>query len=310
MLLEMPAAAIRTAKLSKDYGLGHGLFDLDLEVSPKEVFGYLGPNGAGKSTTIRCLMGSIRPTAGSAHIFGLDCQRDSVAVKRKVGYMPGDMPQFGSLRGKEVIAYLGGLRGGADPEIVRSIAERFDLDLGRRFREYSSGNKKKLGILVAFMHRPDLLILDEPTGGLDPLNQQEFYKLLRETRDAGATTFLSSHILSEVENVCDRVGIIRAGRLVKVADLDEIHSIRLHRIELEFAPGAEVPESAIRSAAGVEDVVIGDHHVTCTVKGTFDPLLKALNGTTVTNLVSHEPSLEEIFLTYYRPDAPSEALAR
>jgi ABC-2 type transport system ATP-binding protein len=308
MLLEMPAAAVRTAKLSKDYGLGHGLFDLDLEVSPQEVFGYLGPNGAGKSTTIRCLMGSIRPTAGSAHIFGLDCQRDSVAVKRKVGYMPGDMPQFGSLRGKEVIAYLGGLRGGADPDVVRSIAERFDLDLGRRFREYSSGNKKKLGILVAFMHRPDLLILDEPTGGLDPLNQQEFYKLLRETRDAGATIFLSSHILSEVENVCDRVGIIRAGRLVKVADLDEIHRIRLHRIELEFAPGTAVPESAIRSAAGVEEVVIGDHHVTCTVKGAFDPLLKALNGTTVTNLVSHEPSLEEVFLTYYRPDAPSEAV--
>ena len=306
----MAVTAIRTSKLSKDYGLGRGLFELDLEVTPQEVFGYLGPNGAGKSTTIRCLMGLIRPTAGSAHIFGLDCQRDSVAVKRKVGYMPGDMPQFGSLRGKEVVAYLGGLRGGADPKIVRNIAERFDLDLGRRFREYSSGNKKKLGIVLAFMHRPQLLILDEPTGGLDPLNQQEFYKLLGETRDAGATTFLSSHILSEVEHVCDRVGIIRSGRLVKVADLDEIHRIRLHRLELEIAPASEVPEAAIRSAAGVEDVVIGDHTVTCTVRGTFDPLLKALNGVIVTNLVSHEPSLEEIFLTYYRPDAPSEAIVR
>jgi ABC-2 type transport system ATP-binding protein len=304
----MPPAAIRTSKLSKDYGLGHGLFDLDLEVLPQEVFGYLGPNGAGKSTTIRCLMGLIRPTLGSAYIFGLDCQRDSVAVKRKVGYMPGDMPQFGSMRGKEVIAYLGGLRGGADPKIVRNVAERFDIDLGRRFREYSSGNKKKLGIVLAFMHRPDLLILDEPTGGLDPLNQQEFYKLLRETRDAGATTFLSSHILSEVEHVCDRVGIIRSGRLVKVADLDEIHRIRLHRLELEFAPDSEVPEAAIRSAAGVEDVIVSDRSVTCTVSGTFEPLLKALAGSSVTNLVSHEPSLEEIFLTYYRPDAPSEAI--
>src|ERR1700674_5152673 len=178
----MPAAAIRTSKLSKDYGLGHGLFDLDLEVAPQEVFGYLGPNGAGKSTTIRCLMGLIRPTLGSAHIFGLDCQRDSVAVKRKVGYLPGDMPQFGSLRGKEIVAYLGGLRGDIDPKIVRNIAERFDLDLGRRFREYSSGNKKKLGIVLAFMHKPELLILDEPTSGLDPLNQQEFYRLLREAR--------------------------------------------------------------------------------------------------------------------------------
>ena len=305
----MPVAAIRTSKLSKDYGLGHGLFDLDLEVAPQEVFGYLGPNGAGKSTTIRCLMGLIRPTGGSAHIFGLDCQRDSVAVKRKVGYMPGDMPQFGSLRGKEVVAYLGGLRGGADPDVVRNIAERFDLDLGRRFREYSSGNKKKLGIVLAFMHKPDLLILDEPTGGLDPLNQQEFYKLVGETRDAGATIFLSSHILSEVEHVCDRVGIIRSGRLVKVADLDEIHRIRLHRLELEFAPGTDVPEAAIRSAAGVEEVVVDDHKVTCTVKGTFDPLLKALSGATVTNLVSHEPSLEEVFLTYYRPEAPTQAIA-
>ena len=306
----MPAAAIRTSKLSKDYGLGRGLFDLDLEVMPQEMFGYLGPNGAGKSTTIRCLMGLIRPTFGSAHIFGLDCLRDSVAVKRKVGYMPGDIPQWGSMRGREVVAYLGGMRGGADPKMVRNIAERFDLDLGRRFREYSSGNKKKLGIVLAFMHRPDLLILDEPTGGLDPLNQQEFYKLAREARDAGATIVLSSHILSEVEHTCDRVGIIRSGRLVKVAGLDEIHRIRLHRLELEFAPDTEVPEAAIRSAAGVEDVVVSDHRVTCTVRGAFDPLLKALDASTVTNLVSHEPSLEEVFLTYYQHDAPSEALAR
>jgi ABC-2 type transport system ATP-binding protein len=305
----MPVAAIHTSKLSKDYGLSRGLFDLDLTVSPQEVFGFLGPNGAGKSTTIRCLMGLIRPTQGSAHIFGLDCRRDSVAVKGKVGYMPGDMPQFGSLRGREVVAYLGGLRGNVDPGVVRKIAERFDLDLGRRFREYSSGNKKKLGILLAFMHRPELLILDEPTGGLDPLNQQEFYKLVAETRDAGATIFLSSHILSEVEHACDRVGIIRSGRLVKVAELDEIHKIRLHRLELEFAPGTHVPEKAIRSAAGVEDVVVDDHTVTCTVTGAFEPLLKALNGATVTNLVSHEPSLEEVFLTYYRSDEP-EASAR
>ena len=306
----MPVATIQTSKLSKDYGLGHGLFDLDLTVSPQEVFGFLGPNGAGKSTAIRCLMGMIRPTGGSAHIFGLDCLRDSVAVKRMVGYMPGDMPQFGSLRGREVVAYLGGMRGNLDPTLVRKIAERFDLDLGRRFREYSSGNKKKLGIVLAFMHKPELLILDEPTGGLDPLNQQEFYRLINETREAGATIFLSSHILSEVEHVCDRVGIIRSGRLVKVAELDEIHHIRVHRLEIEFAPDARVPEAAIRSATGVDDVVVEDNKVTCTVKGAFDPLLKALSGTTVTNLVSHEPSLEEIFLTYYRSDAPAEAETR
>jgi ABC-2 type transport system ATP-binding protein len=301
-------AAIQTSKLSKNYGLGRGLFDLDLHVEAQEVFGFLGPNGAGKSTTIRCLMGLIRPTAGSAHIFGLDCIRDYVAVKRKVGYVPGEMPQFGSLRGSEVVAYLGALRGGADLKRVRSLAERFNLDLSRRYREYSSGNKQKLAIVVAFMHRPQLLILDEPTHGLDPLNQQEFFALLSEVREDGATIFLSSHILSEVERMCDRVGIIRSGRLVTIADLDELHAIRFHHVEVDFEPDTEVPVKAIRSAAGVEEVVASDHTVTCIVKGSFEPLLDALRGATVTNLVSHEPSLEDIFLEYYRETSPAKAM--
>jgi ABC-2 type transport system ATP-binding protein len=304
MLRAMAVAAIRTSKLSKDYGLGRGLFELDLEVSPQEVFGYLGPNGAGKTTTIRCLMDMIRPTGGSAHIFGFDCRRDSVAVKRKVGYLPGDMPQFGSLRGKDVVAYLGGMRGGGDPKTVRSIAERFNLDLGRRFREYSSGNKQKLGILLAFMHQPELLILDEPTSGLDPLNQQEFNELLREARDGGATVFLSSHILSEVEHVCDRVGILRGGRLVRVALLEDLHHIRAHRVEIEFAPGTQVPEAAIRSAPGVEDVTLNSQRVSCTVRGSIEPLLAAIRDASVTDLVSTEPSLEEIFLSYYSETSP------
>jgi ABC-2 type transport system ATP-binding protein len=310
MLRAMAASAIRTNKLSKDYGLGRGLFDLDLEVSPQEVFGYLGPNGAGKTTTIRCLMGMIRPTGGAAHIFGLDCRRDSVAVKRKVGYLPGDIPQFGSLRGKEVVAYLGGMRGGVDANNVRSIAERFDLDLNRRFREYSTGNKRKLGILLAFMHRPELLILDEPTSGLDPLNQQEFYALLREARDGGATAFLSSHILSEVEHICDRVGILRGGRLVNVAQLDELHHIRAHRVELEFAPGTAVPEAAIRSAAGVENVAVDGQRVSCTVRGSFGPLFEAIRNSRLTDLVSTEPSLEEIFLSYYSESDPGQKALR
>ena len=235
----MALAAIRTSGLTKDYGRGRGLFELDLQVAQQEVFGYLGPNGAGKTTTIRVLMGLIRPTAGSAYIFGLDCVRDAVDVKRRVGYLPGDVPQFGSLRGSEVIAYLGGMRGGVDRKVVRALAERFDLDLGRRFREYSSGNKQKLAIVLAFMHRPDLLILDEPTSGLDPLNQQEFYALLRETRDAGATIFLSSHVLSEVERVCDRVGIVRAGKLVKVAELEELRRIRAQQDLVGIEPSLE-----------------------------------------------------------------------
>ena len=300
----MAVAAISTSKLTKDYGAGRGLFDLDLNVAQQEVIGYLGPNGSGKTTTIRLLMGMIRPTNGSAHIFGLDCVRDSVEVKRRVGYLPGDIPQFGSLRGSEVVAYLGGMRGGVDRSRVRAVAERFDLDLNRRFREYSSGNKQKLGIVLAFMHKPDLLILDEPTGGLDPLNQQEFYALLRETRDAGATIFLSSHVLSEVEHVCDRVGILRAGRLVKVAELAELTRIRVHHVEVEFAPGEHMPEAKLRATEGVEDVTISGQRLTCTVHGNFDALVKALSGSKVIDLVSTEPSLEDFFLSFFGEPRP------
>ena len=299
MLVEMPAPAIRTSQLTKDYGAGRGLFNLDLQVSAQEVIGYLGPNGAGKTTTIRLLMGMIRPTAGSAYVFGLDCVRDSVAVKRKVGYLPGDVPQFGSLTGSEVVAYLGGMRGGVDRMRVRRIAERFELDLSRRFREYSSGNKQKLAVLLAFMHRPELLILDEPTASLDPLNQQEFYALLREARDDGATVFLSSHILSEVERVCDRVGIVRDGRLVRVVELADLRGIRLHHVEIEFAPGSDLPEAELRAAAGVEDVAVTGSRVTCTVHDTFEGLLGAIRDRPVIDLVSTEPSLEEIFLSYF-----------
>lgn len=219
----MTLSAVRTSGLTKDYGMGRGLFELDLQVAPQEVFGYLGPNGSGKTTTIRLLMGMIHPTRGSAHIFGLDCIREAVEVKRKVGYLPGDVPDFGSLRGGEIVAYLAAMRGGVDRTHVRTLAERFDLDLSRKFREYSTGNKQKLAIVLAFMHRPQLLILDEPTAGLDPLNQQEFYALLREMRDDGAGIFLSSHVLSEVEEVCDRVGILRAGHLVRLVDLEPGH---------------------------------------------------------------------------------------
>jgi len=293
-------AAIHTRGLSKDYGRSRGLFDLDLEVDEGEVLGYLGPNGAGKTTTIRLLMGLIHPTAGSAAVFGLDCFRQAVEIKRHVGYVPGELPQFGGLRGSEIVAYLAGLRGGVDEKLVAQICERFSLDLGQRFREYSRGNKQKLAIVLGFMHRPRLLILDEPTGGLDPLNQQAFYDLCRETRDAGATVFLSSHILSEVEHISDHVGIIRDGRLVKTAKLAELHEIRFRQVEIQFA--GPVPESAIRTAAGVDQVQVRDHTVRCVVRGTFEPLMKALCDSEVVNFASHEPSLEEVFLTFYRGD--------
>ena len=293
----MPAA-IDTSGLSKDYGRGRGLFDLNLQVEEGEVLGYLGPNGAGKTTTIRLLMGLIHPSAGSARIFGLDCQRQAVEVKRHLGYIPGELPQFGGLRGSEIVAYMAGLRGGVDDKVVAEICRRFSLDLAQRFREYSRGNKQKLAILLGFMHRPRLLILDEPTGGLDPLNQQEFYDMCRESKSRGTTIFLSSHILSEVERISDRVGIIRAGHLVRTARLEELHDIRFHQVEVEFA--GTVPLEAIRRAQGVDRVEADDHRVRFLVRGSFEPVMRALAGSQVVNVVSHEPSLEDVFLTFYR----------
>ena len=300
----MPAA-IDTSGLSKDYGRGRGLFDLNLQVEEGEVLGYLGPNGAGKTTTIRLLMGLIHPSAGSARIFGLDCQRQAVEVKRHLGYIPGELPQFGGLRGSEIVAYMAGLRGGVDDKVVAEICRRFSLDLAQRFREYSRGNKQKLAILLGFMHRPRLLILDEPTGGLDPLNQQEFYDMCRESKSRGTTIFLSSHILSEVEHISDRVGIIRAGHLVRTARLEELHDIRFHQVEVEFAGAA--PLEAIRRAPGVDHVDAKDHRVRFVVRGSFEPVMRALATGEVVNLVSHEPSLEEMFLTFYREGGPEDS---
>jgi ABC-2 type transport system ATP-binding protein len=290
--------AIVTQGLTKDYGGGKGLFDLALAVREGEVFGYLGPNGAGKTTTIRLLMSLMRPTRGAATVFGLDTVARPVEIKRVVGYLPGELAQFGGLRGDEIVASMAALRSDVDRALVGDLAERFDLDLGRRYREYSRGNKQKLGIVLAFMHRPRLLILDEPTGGLDPLNQQTFYGVLREARERGATVFLSSHILSEVEAVCDRVGIIRAGRLVKVADLEELNELRQRRMEVQFS--GDPPLADLRAVANVDQLEATGSTVRCVVKGDVDAFLRAIGRMHVVSLSSEEPSLEEMFLAYYR----------
>jgi ABC-2 type transport system ATP-binding protein len=299
-------SAITTRGLTKDYGGGRGLFDLDLEIAEGEVFGYLGPNGAGKSTTIRLLMGFIHATRGSASLLGLDSIRDSVEVKRLAGYMPGELPQFAGLRGAEIAGHFGALHGRVDQARVQEICERFDLDLGSKYREYSTGNKRKLGILLAFMHRPRLLILDEPSSGLDPLNQQELFRLILEAKADGATVALSSHVLSEVEHVCERVGIIRRGRLVKVARLEEIHELRVRRVEVDFA-GEARPE-LFAMLPGVENVESEAGRVRFTVRGSFEPVADVLAGHHVVNLASHEPTLEEMFLAFYE-DSPGDTTA-
>jgi len=290
--------AIETKGLTKDYGSGRGIFDLGLAVTEGEVFGFLGPNGAGKTTTIKLLMGMTHATRGGATVFGLDTDRDAVAVKKRVGYVPGELPQFGGWRGAEIVAYLGGLRGDLDANEVEKVAQRMDLDLGRKYREYSHGNKQKLALLLAFAAKPSLLILDEPTSGLDPLHQQEFYGLVRDARARGATFFVSSHVLSEVEQICDRVGIVREGRLVTVGPIGELIGMRAHRVEIELADAAAA--ARVGTLPGLEQPKIEDKVVTGMYRGSFDPLLAALSRERVVSLVSREPSLEEIFLSYYR----------
>jgi len=291
------ASAIHTQMLTKDYGAGRGIFDLDLDVAEGEVFGFLGPNGAGKTTTIKLLMGLSHATRGAASIFGLDADRDAVAVKKRVGYVPGELPQFGGWRGSEIVAYIAGLRGDIDDAAVEAIAKRMDLDLGRKYREYSHGNKQKLALLLAFAPRAGLLILDEPTSGLDPLHQQEFYGLVRDARSRGATVFMSSHVLSEVEHVCDRVGIVREGHLATVGTLDQLTGIRAHHVRIEFADA--VPADRLRALKGFDGLTIDGRRVAGLYRGTFDELLGAIAGARVATLESREPTLEEIFLSYY-----------
>ncbi len=292
-------SAIETRGLTKDYGKGHGIFDLDLVVNEREVFGFLGPNGAGKTTTIKLLMGMTHATRGSATIFGLDVDRDAVALKNRIGYVPGELPQWGGWRGSEIVAYTAGIRGDVDDAEVERVAKRLDLDLSRKYREYSHGNKQKLALLLAFAPKPELLILDEPTSGLDPLHQQEFYALVRDARARGATIFVSSHVLSEVEHICDRVGIVREGHLATVGPLSQLAGIRAHRVTIEFAGPS--PATAVR-VPGLEQVTVDGARVIGMYRGDFGPLIAALAGKPVKTLDSREPTLEEIFLSYYQED--------
>ena len=288
---------INTAKLTKFYGKQLGIEDVDLEVQRGEVFGYLGPNGAGKTTTIRTLLDFIRPTRGAATVFNLDIRQSSVEIHRRVGYLNGELALYNDMTGEDLLKYLGNLRGGLDWKYVRELAARFECDLPRRIQGLSMGNKQKLGLLQAFMHKPELLILDEPTNGLDPLMQHQFYDLLTETKKEGRTVFLSSHILPEVEKVCDRVGIIRQGRLVTVETIEKLKSHSVRQLEIHFT--GIVPKDKFINIPGVRDIVLQNNILTCTVVGSLDALVKAVAQFEVVNIISHEPTLEDIFMTYY-----------
>ena len=286
--------------LTKRYGSSRGIDDVTFSIGDGEVFGFLGPNGAGKTTTIRTLMGLLRPTSGRATIGGLDCWGQATEVKRLVGYLPGEFSFDPGLTGAQILTYLANLRGGVDQSYLIGLVERLELDPSKKFREYSRGNKQKVGLAQAFMGKPRLLILDEPTSGLDPLNQQEFYKLVAETRADGRSVFLSSHILPEVEHTCDRVGIIREGRLVKVGGVGELKDLRQRVLEAQFSGPAEA--AWFSGLPGVVSVTTDEPNTArVTLTGDMADALRVAVEHGALNVATHEPSLEDIFLRFYEP---------
>ncbi len=296
-----PEPVIATSGLSKDYGSGRGLFDLDLEVEPGEVFGFLGPNGAGKSTAMRLLLDLIRPSSGSARVLGLEVTANSLEIRRRVGFLPGDLAMYPRLSGRAVLDYLGELRGGVDRQVRDSLAERFDADLDRPLHELSTGNRQKLGLIQAFMHEPELLILDEPIAGLDPLVQRSFHALLSEVSAQGATVFLSSHTLSEVERVTHRLAILRQGRLVVVDSLENLRKVAVQRLEIEFSQPVSADE--FRSLPGVTEATADGRTVTVGFEGPADAVVKAAAAHEVSAIRPREDDLEDIFLRYYQADS-------
>jgi len=301
------AAIIEVEKLTKSYGGKRGIADVSLQVEEGEVFGFLGPNGAGKTTTIRLLMALLHADSGTARIAGLDCWKESVAIKRLIGYIPGEPALDPNLTGGQILQYFAHLRGGVDQSYLEQLIQRFDLDTSRKFRQYSTGNKRKVVLIQAFMHRPRLLILDEPTSGLDPLNQQEFDRMVKDVRDEGRTVFLSSHVLSEVEKTCTRVGIIRDGSLVRIGGMAEVSAIKRYEITITFAD--PVPVETFKTLDGVAEVesLNHGHGVRLAMQGPADAVIKAAARYPVVSLTSHEPSLEDIFLRYYQADgAPAK----
>ena len=290
-------AVIQTEKLTKSYGPFRGIVDVDLTVNQGEIFGFLGPNGAGKTTTIRILLDLIRPSSGRATVFGIETTADPVAIHRRLGYLPGEWNLYDRLTGAETITYFANLRGGVDRAYVDQLVQRLDLDPSRRFREYSRGNKQKVGLITALQHRPELLILDEPTAGLDPLVQQTFNELLFEAKADGRTVFLSSHIISEVERTCDRVAIIREGRIVRLDTVEGVRNLAAHEVELRFAaPVAGGPFEAIE---GVRNLVEEGRTLRMLVTGPIAPVVRLAGQYDLVDFVSREPSLEEVFLSEY-----------
>jgi ABC-2 type transport system ATP-binding protein len=292
---------VHTEGLTKHYGDVRAVVDLDLDINAGEIFGFLGPNGAGKTTTIRTLLDEIRPTAGRASILGLDTHEKAVEIRRHIGYVPGDLAMYPNLTGKDTLTFFANLRGGVDWSYINKLTKLLDADLSKKVGDLSSGNRQKVGVIQAFMNRPKVLIMDEPSSGLDPLIQREFQTMMREVVDEGRTIFLSSHTLSEVQRVADRVGIIRRGKLVAVEKVSELRSRAIRRIELSFS--APVKAEIFEAIPGVRDVLVENHQVTLSYDGKMEILLRAvMDPYDLLDIHTQEADLEEIFLTYYRDE--------
>ncbi len=293
----MSHPVIEARQLTKFYGKKRGVIDLNLVVWEGETFGYLGPNGAGKSTTIRTMLDLIRPTKGKARIFGQDSRLKGGKMRADVGYLPGELRLYEDMSGEQLLRYFGNIRGQVKWQYVLELANRLDADLSSKVSDMSSGNKQKIGLIQAFMARPRLLILDEPTNGLDPLIQQEFFSLIEEAKENRQTVFVSSHILPVVERICDRVGIIRNGELVALEQVEDLKARAIRSLEIQFSQIP--PEEQFKNLPGVEEVSVDGNRLHCKVVGKLDRLMKEAANYEIIDITSHEQTLEQIFLKYY-----------
>lgn len=287
---------IQTTNLTKFYGKSRGIKDVNITVNKGDIFGFLGPNGAGKSTTIRTLLDFIRPTSGSASVFGLDCQKDSVAIRKRIGYIPGDFGLYGNMTGWKFLKYFGSVRGSYDEASAKKYAQRFDITLDRKMKEYSRGMRQKVALIQAFMNNPDLVIMDEPTNGLDPLVQQTFMDVLVEQAQSGTTIFMSSHVLSEVEKICNRVAIIKEGGIVAEENVDSLRQKSGKVVEVRFA---EPVDPAIFKMDGVSNVTKPNGAYKMTVTGNMENVLKALSSHKLNDISIHQMTLEDVFMHFY-----------
>lgn len=301
----MAAPIIQTQQLSKIYTTSgrelKALDNLTLEVQPGEIFGYLGPNGAGKTTTIRLLLDLIRPTQGRASLFGLDAQKNSIEIHKRIGFLPGELNLWKNRTAAQVIYYIASLRGNIAPQLkeAQKLSDLFVFDSSKKVRDFSTGNKRKLGLILAMMHQPELLILDEPTSGLDPLVQQTFNQMMRDVRADGRTVFLSSHQLTEVQAICDRVAILRDGQLRAVQSVETLMKAGFRYVDLQFRDPVPFVWQEHLESIGAQDVVVNDNTLHFKLRGDFDPALRVVANGYLVNIDVRDPSLEEVFLTYY-----------